>query len=119
MKTFTDEEIAEVIHEANRVYSRLTGDSDHVAWADSPDWQKESTISGVAKHRANPNITPEQSHENWLIIKLNDGWKFGPVKDADKKEHPCVLPYKDLSAEQKFKDHLFRDIMRTFINSPV
>ena len=25
-----------------------------------------------------------------------DGWKYGPVKDPEKKEHPCFVPYDDL-----------------------
>lgn len=119
MKTFTDEQIAQVVHEANRTYCRINGDDSHVEWTNAPEWQKASAIDGVAKQRTNPAFTPEQSHESWLAFKLSDGWKFGPVKDAEKKEHPCILPYKDLAPEHKFKDYLFHGIVRTFLNSPV
>lgn len=119
MRNNSDEQIARVLHEANRAYCQTMGDDSQVPWDDAPDHVKKSVLDGVALHRANPNITPERSHENWLVGKLNDGWKFGPVKDADKKEHPCILPYQDLPPDQKFKDFLFRDICRTFFHSTV
>ena len=34
-----------------------------------------------------------------------------PVKDADKKEHPCLVPYEQLPTEQKVKDAIFRVIV--------
>lgn len=51
--------------------------------------------------------TPEQSHESWLAEKRAAGWKYGPVKDAGKKEHPCFVPYAELPAAQRVKDEIF------------
>ena len=59
-------------------------------------------------HLANPDATPEQSHESWYKVKEAEGWKYGEVKDMEKKEHPCFLPYEELPDEQKAKDYLFR-----------
>lgn len=42
---------------------------------------------------ANPDAGDAASHENWLRDKEKDGWTFGPVKDAEKKEHPCFVPF--------------------------
>jgi hypothetical protein len=39
--------------------------------------------------------------------KFKNGWKLGPVKDADKKEHPCLIPFDQLPEFQKKKDALF------------
>jgi hypothetical protein len=33
------------------------------------------------------------------------------VKDPEKKEHPCFVPYESLPAEQQAKDHLFKGIV--------
>lgn len=46
--------------------------------------------------------------------KLNDGWRYGEVKSADKKEHPCLIPYESLSEDQKTKDKLFISVVRSF-----
>jgi hypothetical protein len=100
--------IAMAAHEINRAYCLALGDDTQPAWAGAPQWQKDSAVAGVNMHLANPDATPEQSHESWLAQKLADGWIYGPVKDADAKQHPCCVPYAELPLEQKAKDYLFR-----------
>lgn len=100
--------IACLAHEINRAYCLALGDTTQVAWADAPEHVKKSALAGVDMHLANPDATPEQSHESWLEHKLADGWRYGEVKDAAAKVHPCCLPYDELPPEQKAKDYLFR-----------
>ena len=40
-------------------------------------------------------------HEVWASGRMAAGWKYGPVRDEDKKEHPCLIPYEDLTEEEK------------------
>ena len=105
----TDQQIeacARAAHEANRAYCIAIGDETRQpAWEDAPDWHRTSVINGVKGVLAGNG--PEQSHESWLAEKRRTGWKYGPVKDPDKKEHPCFLPYAELPPEQQKKDHLF------------
>ena len=105
------EQVARICHEANRIYCQQLGDSTQQAWELSPEWQRSSALDGVAFHLEHPGATPEQSHEAWLEGKLAAGWVYGPEKDADKKLHPCCVPYEDLPEEQKVKDYLFRGII--------
>lgn len=35
----------------------------------------------------------------------------GPVKDAEKKEHPCIVPYDQLPLDQRMKDYIFAGIV--------
>ena len=35
----------------------------------------------------------------------------GPVKDPEKKEHPCFLPYDELPLSQRIKDYLFTAVV--------
>lgn len=104
--------IARVCHEVNRAYCASIGDDSQKPWEEAPDWQRASAISGVEFHRANPNSVPSDSHENWRREKLAAGWKHGPVKDAEKREHPCMVPYSDLPREQRTKDFLFLAVVR-------
>lgn len=104
-------EIARVAHEINRAYCASLGDTSQPSWEDAPEWQKASALAGVEMHLANPDATPENSHESWLAQKTAEGWKYGPVKDAQKKEHPCFMPYAELPPEQKAKDFLFRAVV--------
>lgn len=103
---------ARIAHQINKAYCESIGDYSQVDWSDAPDWQKESAINGVKFQRANPNATPEHSHINWLAEKIENGWVYGPEKDIEKKEHPCILPYEDLPEEQRIKDHLFLAVTR-------
>jgi hypothetical protein len=105
------EKIAEVAHEINRAYCAALGDTSQLPWKDAPQWQKESAMNGVIFHIQNPDATPENSHENWLRDKKENGWKFGAVKSEERKEHPCLLPYNYLSVEHRVKDYLFKRIV--------
>ena len=103
----TVEQIAEVCHETNRAYCATLGDNSQTSWAEAPEWQRTSAVNGVRFHLDNPNAKPSHSHESWLAEKEAAGWKYGPVKDPEKKEHPCFVPYEELPEEQKAKDALF------------
>lgn len=113
----TAEQIARVCHEVNRAYCASLGDASQVAWEAAPDWQKASAVAGVQMILNDPATTPEQSHESWLAQKTADGWTYGPVKDAEKKEHPCFVPYHELPESQRAKDYLFGAVVRALIHS--
>ena len=105
------EQIARVAHEVNRAYCQALGDNSHHCWEEAPPWQRESAINGVRLHLG-AVLGPEASHEAWMREKVETGWKYGPVKDADLKEHPCIVPFSDLPKEQQAKDYIFRAVVR-------
>jgi hypothetical protein len=107
----TVEQIAEVCHEANRAYCATLGDKSQGPWVSTPELMQDSVVDGVWFHLANPTAKPKDSHERWLAEKRTAGWKYGPAKDESKKEHPCMVPYKDLPPTQQAKDVLFIGIV--------
>ncbi len=109
----TIEQIAQVAHEVNKAYCESIGDTSQPSWEDAPEWQKKSAVVGVEFHLNNPDASPSASHESWLKEKEADGWEYGPEKDAEKKEHPCFVPYHQLPTEQQSKDYLFRQIIHS------
>lgn len=106
---------AQAAHEANRAYCQYLGDLSQEHWENAPLWQQESSCYGVDAIISGKVETPEQSHENWLKLKLDEGWVYGPVKDPEKKEHPCMVPFNELPADQQLKDRLFFAIVTTMI----
>ena len=106
----TMEQVAEVAHEVNSAYCQALGDSSQLAWDDAPEWQRASARMGVDLHTMG-DFGPEASHISWMKQKLDDGWKYGPVKEAEKKEHPCLVPFEQLPKEQQAKDYLFRGVV--------
>ena len=112
-KKMTTADIAQVAHEINKEYCLAIGDSSQLPWDEAPAWQKESALLGVMFHVENPDAGPDASHNSWMKQKIDTGWKYGEVKDADKKEHPCIVPFEDLPMQQQFKDYLFRQVVHS------
>lgn len=105
------EQIARVCHEVNRAYCQALGDNSQKPWEEAPQWQRESAINGVRFHMSNPDAGPDNSHIEWLKEKEANGWTYGPVKNEQQKEHPCIVPYEKLPVEQQAKDYIFRAIV--------
>lgn len=43
-------------------------------------------------------------HEIWAQERMNQGWIYGEKRDDALKHHPCLVPYEDLSEEEKVYD---------------
>ena len=112
----TPEQIAKVCHNVNKAYCEALGDTSQPSWENAPQWQKDSAMTGVKMHLANPNAGPDDSHNSWLAQKKEEGWKYGPVKKPEVKEHPCFVPYQELPVEQKAKDYIFREVVHSLAN---
>lgn len=114
----TETDIAKVCHEANRAYCETIGDPSQKPWESAPEWQRDSAIAGVKFCLTNPEAPASANHDSWLEEKRRGGWKYGPVKDAVKKEHPCFVPYEQLPVEQQMKDSLFKAICAALRGTP-
>jgi hypothetical protein len=111
------EAIARVCHQVNRAYCISLGDHSQPRWEDAPQWQRNSALLGVKLHAENPLATASASHESWMAQKVADGWVYGPVKDPEAKQHPCIVPFDELPREQQAKDWIFREIVHALLPS--
>lgn len=106
-------DVAQLAHENNRVYCSIIGDPIPVPWALLTSGEQNNLVEAVkAAHTDFRNgvvalDTALNSHNRWMTSKLKDGWKYGPVKDDTKKEHPCLLPLEELPVLQQIKDLFF------------
>lgn len=103
--------IAKVCHQANKAWCESQGDLSQPDWADAPEWQTQSAIAGVVFRIGNPDAGPDAMHNSWSAEKVADGWVYGEVKDAEKKTHPCLVPFDQLPEFQQKKDRLFSVIV--------
>lgn len=46
----------------------------------------------------------ENVHENWAAGRIAEGWTYGETRDDAKKTTPCLVPYAELSEEEKAYD---------------
>lgn len=103
--------IAKVCHQANKAWCESRGDFSQKDWSDAPEWQRDSVINGVKFRLANPEAGPDAQHNAWSAEKVSQGWVYGEVKDAEKKTHPCLVPFDQLPEFQQKKDRLFSAIV--------
>lgn len=113
----TIEAIAIVAHNTVRAFSELVDDDQLLPWDESPEWVKQSAIRGVAWHLTHLNATPEESHEEWMRQKQEEGWSCGPEKSETDKQHPCMVPYAELDWRHRTKDFLFSGLVNSIYES--
>jgi hypothetical protein len=46
----------------------------------------------------------EKEHELWVGERVRKGWKYGKIRDDQRKIHDCIVPWDELSEEQRQKD---------------
>ena len=108
---YTDEQIAQVCHEANRALQLIAGDhAPSPPWDDAPESQRTAAIRGITAARA--GATPEELHEDWCQGKRGAGWIYGPVKNELALTHPCLVPYEKLPESDRMKDAVYGAIVK-------
>ena len=116
----TIENIAQAVHEINKAFCEQIGDHSLVAWESTTQDIKDIVIAGVQFHLYNPNAGPDASHNQWMANKVAQGWVYGPVKDAAMKQHPCIVPFDQLSLNDRIKDALVMQTvhsLKTYLNA--
>lgn len=108
--------LAKIVHNANKAYCEAIGDYSQKDWEDTPTEIQNSAVKGVSAVLEDPSTTPKDLHDKWVIAKVQDGWVYEKKKDLEKKTHPCLVDYDKLSVEQRFKDSLFLNIVKTYID---
>lgn len=103
--------IAQVTHEAMRAWQRANGQAPAPPWSRAPKWMKEASVASVTWRINNPNATASAQHDQWMAQKTADGWKFGKTKDAKKKTHPMMTPYRSLPEFEQRKDALVNAVV--------
>ncbi len=108
--------LAKMVHEANKAFCESIGDNSQLPWSEAPEYNHTSTCAGVRAICDNPDMPPDELHNVWMESKKADGWVYGKVKDREKKTHPSIVPYAELSASEKYKDSLVKAIVVSYLD---
>jgi len=103
-------DLAKIVYQANKAYCETINYPIKMHWDILNNEGKKSIEKGVRFHLNNPYATPEDSHVEWMISKIEKGWSFGSFNN-DNKTHPCIKSYDLLPKEQKIKDLLFKRVV--------
>jgi hypothetical protein len=44
------------------------------------------------------------NHDHWARKRLDEGWRYGPTRSDERKEHPDLVPYEELTEGEKEYD---------------
>ena len=66
----------------------------------------DSLMKGTAFVLENPLTTAEENHNLWMKGKMEQGYVYGDVLDVEKKTHPSMIPFEELSEVEKRKDDM-------------
>lgn len=138
-RTLDIEAIAQAIHEDYCAKEELRGETIAtnpvlVPWSKLPDDLKEANRAQAADipnklrllgfelaplHGLNPeeiklpdadlDASARREHDRWADERRRQGWTFGPLRDDARKFHPLLIPWDELSKNDKEKD---RDTVR-------
>lgn len=43
-------------------------------------------------------------HDVWAQSRISDGWRYGPERNDERKEHPCLVEYEELPDSERAYD---------------
>lgn len=43
-------------------------------------------------------------HDVWAESRISDGWRYGPERNDERKEHPCLVEYDELPDSEREYD---------------
>jgi hypothetical protein len=106
---FGIDDIARIAMNTNADYCESLNEK-YTYWEEADQQTRESVVRGVLfALRYNP--TAKQQHEQWLKDKTAEGWTYGPEKNVETKQHPDLIPFDHLPAEQKSKSSIFLSLV--------
>lgn len=106
--------IAKAAHYANALVCDVLNDGmEPLPWEATTEDYKNILINDVAMVLSTPNPTPEQYHENWLKVKRSEGWIYGEKKNDETKEHPFLVPYNQLTVNQRVNYSVFVSFVKS------
>ena len=110
--------IARVVHEAVRAFKVARGEDELPPWERAPAWMHDASLTAVRDRLADPDAPPSAQHEAWLAEKEAAGWRYGPVKDAEARTHPLMIPYAELPVAERQKDALIQAVVDALARAP-
>ena len=58
----------------------------------------------------------KNAHEIWARERMREGWTFGPTRNDQRKEHPCLISYEDLPESERVYDReMVKEVLKATI----
>lgn len=103
------------LHGAIKAFGMYNGDFSLGSWEYERPSIKDTTRRIVEHFMDNPLMTAWDLHDYWMRMFIEDGWKYGEIKDFHLKTSPRLVPYEKLSENEKLKDYIVLGIIHGFV----
>jgi len=102
--SFTNEQIAQVAHNATRALQSQIDDTPLPPWPDlGADLQEAATATAAIARYGAP---PAAVHDAWVRAMLQAGWTVGDVRDTGAKTDPAMVAFDSLTPTDQARDYL-------------
>jgi len=75
-------------------------------WDQKPNSANLPRVEGILEDEALMVKLAELEHERWMADRRINGWQYGKERDNDKRNHPDLVPYVQLSKDSQAYDLL-------------
>jgi len=100
-------QIAKACHNAHSVIAKNNG-MKVIPWEDKSEEHKAVVINSIEKIVSGEIKSPEEAHENFVHMKEEFGWEFGPEYSTRFKTSPRLCDYEELTdVELQMEDTFF------------
>lgn len=106
------EKIARVAHEACRTWAKLNDQPVPPSWDALDASCQAAIIMGV--RFSWDGVAVSELHNRWVKYMYAQGWKFGPIRDMEKRVSPNLISFEQLPFREQIKDHIFKGVVDTF-----
>jgi hypothetical protein len=108
--------VAKIVHQAIKAYAESTGDRSINDWQFTSAPDRSKLVRSVAFRIDYPDLHSRDIHQNWIRMRMDDGWTHGEY-DSDYKTHPLLVEYTQLDPVTKIKNSLLCAIVDALIQN--
>jgi hypothetical protein len=109
------ERAAITAHEVWAAFTRFSQGRDTDKWVDLCDASRDSTRHDVRLIINGVVSSPKELHIHWMGVLRGNGFSYGPRLDPEKRKHPCMRAYEELSSEDRCKNVLLFETIKAVV----
>jgi len=106
-----EELIAKTCHAAHLAYSNTHGLKTQPAWKDVEKSHKDAMFSSIKNIMSGVLKSPEDSHKNFIKMKLDAGWIYGKEYSIENKTNPRLVKFEELNIHDVARGVIFHSIV--------
>ena len=85
-----------------------------IPWEDKSDEHQAIVLDSITKILDGHVDSPEDAHNNFVGMKMEDGWEYGDEYSTENKTNPRLCDYEDLDDIDRMKEEFFFAVASSF-----